>query len=67
MYLYHLNIKNHPILKDLKLNLTNPNTNQPYAVVAFVGENGCGKTTILNEILIMKNQNLSLINKLHIH
>jgi ABC-type lipoprotein export system ATPase subunit len=50
MYLSHLNIKNHPILKDLKLNLTNPNTNQPYAVVAFVGENGCGKTTILNEI-----------------
>ena len=50
MYLCHLNIKNHPILKDLKLNLTNPNTSQPYAVVAFVGENGCGKTTILNEI-----------------
>lgn len=50
MYLSHLNIKNHPILKNLKLNLTNPNTNKPYAVVAFVGENGCGKTTILNEI-----------------
>lgn len=50
MYLSHLNIKNHPILKDLKLNLTNPNTNKPYSVVAFVGENGCGKTTILNEI-----------------
>lgn len=50
MYLTHLKIKNHPILKDLELNLTNPNTNRPYAVVAFVGENGCGKTTILNEI-----------------
>lgn len=50
MYLTHLKIKNHPILKDLELNLINPNTNQPYAVVAFVGENGCGKTTILNEI-----------------
>lgn len=50
MYLTHLKIKNHPILKDLELNLTNPNTNQPYAVVAFVGENGCGKTTLLNEI-----------------
>ena len=50
MYLSHLKIKNHPILKDLELNLTNPNTNQPYSVVAFVGENGCGKTTILNEI-----------------
>lgn len=50
MYLSHLHIKNHPILKDLNLDLINPKTNEPYAVVAFVGENGCGKTTILNEI-----------------
>ena len=50
MYLSHLKIKNHPILKSLELDLTNPKTNEPYAVVAFVGENGCGKTTILNEI-----------------
>ena len=50
MYLSHLHIKNHPILKDLKLDLMNPKTNEPYAVVAFVGENGCGKTTLLNEI-----------------
>ena len=50
MYLSHLHIKNHPILKDLTLDLINPKTNEPYAVVAFVGENGCGKTTILNEI-----------------
>lgn len=50
MYLSHLKIKNHPILGDLELNLTNPKTNKPYAVIAFVGENGCGKTTILNEI-----------------
>lgn len=50
MYLSHLKIKNHPILKNLELDLTNPKTNEPYAVVAFVGENGCGKTTILNEI-----------------
>ena len=50
MYLSHLKIKNHPILGDLELNLTNPKTNKPYAVIALVGENGCGKTTILNEI-----------------
>ena len=50
MFLYQLKIKNHPILKDLNLNFTNPKTKQPYSVVAFVGENGCGKTTILNEI-----------------
>lgn len=50
MYLTHLRIKNHPILKDFELDLVNPKTGKPYAVVAFVGENGCGKTTILNEI-----------------
>lgn len=50
MYLSHLKIKNHPILKNLELDLTNPKTNEPYAVVAFVGENGCGKTTLLNEL-----------------
>lgn len=50
MYLSHLHIKNHPILKDLNIDFINPNTGKPYAVVAFVGENGCGKTTLLNEI-----------------
>ena len=55
MYLTHLKIKNHPILKDLELDLINPRTKQPYAVVAFVGENGCGKTTLLNEIFDYDN------------
>ena len=50
MYLSDLRIRNHPILKNLELDLTNPKTNKPYAVVAFVGENGCGKTTLLNEL-----------------
>ncbi len=50
MYLSHLIIKNHPILKDLELDFVNPNTNKPYSLVAFVGENGCGKTTLLNEL-----------------
>ena len=50
MYLKHLKIKEHPILKDLELNLINPKTKEPYSIIAFVGENGCGKTTLLNEI-----------------
>ena len=50
MYLNHLKIKGHPVLKDLELDLINPKTKEPYSIVAFVGENGCGKTTLLNEI-----------------
>lgn len=50
MYLSHLRIKNHPVLKNIELDLVNPKTNKPYSIVAFVGENGCGKTTLLNEI-----------------
>ena len=49
-YLKHLKIEGHPVLGDLDLNFVNPDTNTPYAVIAFVGENGCGKTTLLNEI-----------------
>ena len=50
MYLSYLHIKNHPILKDIDFDFINPKTNEPYPIIAFVGENGCGKTTLLNEI-----------------
>ena len=49
-HLKHIKIKNHPILGDVDLDLINHKTNEPYNIVAFVGENGCGKTTLLNEI-----------------
>ena len=50
MYLKHLHIRNHPILKDLDLDFINPKTGKEYSIIAFVGENGCGKTTILNQL-----------------
>lgn len=50
MYLSHLHIKNHPILKDLEFDFVNPRTGKPYSLIAFVGENGCGKTTILKQL-----------------
>ena len=50
MYLSYLKIKNHDILGDLEINFLNPRTNEPYRIIAFVGENGCGKTSLLNEI-----------------
>ena len=50
MHLSYLKIKNHPVLKDINLNFINPKNGEPYSIIAFVGENGCGKTTILNEL-----------------
>ena len=50
MKLSQISIKEHPILGDIKLSLVNPKTKEPYSVVAFVGENGCGKTTLLTEL-----------------
>ena len=50
MYISNLEFKNHPILKNIYLDFINPKTKKPFSIIAFVGENGCGKTTILNEI-----------------
>ena len=50
MKLNHIQFNNHILFNDLFLNFTNLNTNKPYSIIAFVGENGCGKTTLLNEI-----------------
>lgn len=49
-HLSYIRIKNHPVLKDIDLDLVNPKTKKPYDIIAFVGENGCGKTTMLNEL-----------------
>lgn len=49
-FLDRIHIENHEILGNIDIPLTNPNTNKPYSIVVFVGENGCGKTTLLTEI-----------------
>lgn len=62
MKLNKLEFKNHPILGDLFLDFMNEETNKPYSNIIFAGENGCGKTAILKEIV---NYHISekIINK----
>lgn len=50
MKIRKIKYKNHPLLKDLELNLVNPDTNLPYDTIVFAGENGTGKTTILSTL-----------------
>lgn len=49
MRLSKLKFKEHPILKDLEIDFTDK-SGTPYQNIVLVGENGCGKTTILNEL-----------------
>jgi predicted ATPase len=41
---------NHPVLGDLEIDLINPTTSQPSDTIIFAGENGTGKTSILESI-----------------
>jgi len=45
----------HPILGNLELDFTN-STGQPYDSILFAGENGCGKTTILEAVNTFLNK-----------
>lgn len=42
--------KDHPILGDLYLDFINPISGQPYETIILAGENGLGKSTVLEEI-----------------
>ena len=67
MRLSQIEFKDHPILKNLKISFVK-DINTRYSNIIFVGENGCGKTTILNELLnydtseyiVNKEQNCNL-------
>lgn len=47
MKISQLKFRNHPILGDLLLDFNNASTNRPYETIVFAGENGTGKSTIL--------------------
>lgn len=47
MKIRKIKYKDHKILGNLELDFTNPSTHQAYNTVVLVGENGTGKTTIL--------------------
>ena len=49
MRLDELKFENHPILGNLNIDFTNKD-GEIYENIVLVGENGCGKTTILNEL-----------------
>lgn len=62
MRLPEIEFRNHPILKNLKIDFTNPETGHIYGNIIFVGENGCGKTTLLNELFNYDNSEY-IVNK----
>ncbi len=47
--------KDHPVLGDLLLDFINAASGQPYETIIFAGENGTGKSTILEEISAILN------------
>ena len=50
MKIRKIKFKNHPLLKDLELDLVNPDTDKPYTTIVLAGENGTGKTTIVSTL-----------------
>ncbi len=52
-----IKFQNHPILKDVELNFCGLNGNAVDTVI-FAGENGTGKSTIINELYKISNHNV---------
>ncbi|XVJ98719.1 ATP-binding protein (plasmid) [Burkholderia vietnamiensis] len=50
MKIRKIKFSNHKVLNDLTLDFVDPITNEPFDTVIIAGENGCGKTFILEEI-----------------
>ena len=56
MKIRKIKYKNHPVLKNLEIDLVNPNTGLPYETIVFAGENGTGKTSILSSLATFLNK-----------
>src|SRR4051812_19418470 len=56
MLIRSVRFTNHPALGSLSIDFTDPATNEPFDTVILAGENGCGKTVILNEIFTMVSE-----------
>ncbi len=56
MKLQKIKWSGHEILGNLELDFTNPATGMPYKTIVIAGENGTGKTTILETIYTFLNQ-----------
>lgn len=48
--------KDHPILSNLELDFTDNGMDVPYESIIFAGNNGCGKTTILDSVSTFLNR-----------
>lgn len=46
---------NHPVLKNIEIDFTNTTNNKPYQNIIFAGENGTGKTSILESLSTFLN------------
>ena len=47
--------KDHPVLGDLLLDFIDANSGQPFGTIIFAGENGAGKSTVLEELSSILN------------
>jgi AAA15 family ATPase/GTPase len=47
--------KDHPVLGDLLLDFVDTDSGQPFGTIIFAGENGAGKSTVLEELSLILN------------
>jgi ABC-type cobalamin/Fe3+-siderophores transport system ATPase subunit len=56
MKVLKIKYNNHDFLSDIELDFINQTTGKPYEIIILAGENGTGKSTILNDIVNVNSQ-----------